>query len=55
MYLSVVCDKQGGCGLSTPGWASAVSPPSATVVYLSGNSGCAAGTKWLPDANCWHR
>lgn len=47
--------KRGSCGLSIPGWATALSLPSATVVYLSGNSGCAAGTKWLPDACCWHR
>lgn len=39
--------------LSFSGWAGSLSPPA--VVYLSGNSGAAAGTKWLPDARCWHR
>lgn len=39
--------------LSFSGWAG--SPPPPAVVYLSGNSGAAAGTKWLPDACCWHR
>lgn len=35
------------------GWAGSLPPPS--VVYLSGNSGAAAGTKWLPAARCWER
>lgn len=39
--------------LSFSGWAG--SPPPPAVVYLSGNSGAATGTKWLPDAHCWHR
>lgn len=54
IYLSVVCVKQGCCGLWTLGWANADTPPSATVVYLSGKSGSAAGTKWLPDARSEH-
>lgn len=39
--------------LSFSGWAA--SPPPLAVVYLYGNSGAAAGTKWLPDAGRWHR
>lgn len=39
--------------LSFSGWAG--SPPPPAVVYLSESTGVAAGTKWLPDARCWHR
>lgn len=43
--MSVLCLKWGCNKILNLGWAFSQSPPSATVAYLTGGSGPAAGTK----------